>query len=86
MTTKTNENNDALTFEQAYERLEKIVQEMESGNLKLDELEAKFEEGMKMVSFCSRRLENIEVKVNRLIEKNQGELDREPFDLDEEEG
>ncbi len=77
--------SDSLTFEQAYERLEQIVQALDEGDLKLDELETKFEEGMKLAAFCSKRLEKVELKVNLLIEKAGGELDRKPFDSHSEE-
>ena len=49
-----------LTFEEAYQRLETIVKALDEGDLKLDELEQKFEEGMQMAAHCTRRLEQIE--------------------------
>ena len=79
---KESSNLERLSFEQAYERLERIVKELDEGELKLDELEKKFEEGMRLASHCSQRLEQVEQKVNLLIEKAQGEFDREPFDAE----
>jgi len=78
-------NTESLTFEQAYERLEAIVQQLDQGNLALDELEKKFEEGMRLAAYCSQRLEQVEQKVSLLIEKAQGGLERTPYE-DQEEG
>jgi len=78
-------NSESLTFEQAYERLEAIVQQLDQGNLALDELEKKFEEGMRLAAYCSQRLEQVEQKVSLLIEKAQGGLERTPYE-DQEEG
>ena len=75
---------DPLSFEQAYERLEAIVQLLDEGDLKLDELETKFEEGMRMAAYCSQRLEQVEQKVNLLVEKTQGALERRPYEDQEE--
>ena len=72
-------------FEQAYRQLEKIVRELDSGELSLDDLDRKFEEGMALAAFCSKRLEQVEQKVNRLIENARGELEREPFEIEGEE-
>jgi len=78
-------NSESLSFEQAYERLEAIVQQLDQGNLALDELEKKFEEGMRLAAYCSQRLEQVEQKVSLLIEKAQGGLERTPYE-DQEEG
>lgn len=78
-------NTESLSFEQAYERLEAIVQQLDQGNLALDELEKKFEEGMRLAAYCSQRLEQVEQKVSLLIEKAQGGLERTPYE-DQEEG
>ena len=75
---------DPLSYEQAFERLEAIVRQLDEGNLKLDELERKFEEGMQMAAHCSQRLEQVEQKINLLIEKAQGALERRPYGDQEE--
>jgi exodeoxyribonuclease VII small subunit len=80
----TKKNEEKLTFEQAFEKLESIVDQLDRGELKLDELESRFEEGMKMAAFCNERLEQVEQKVNLLIEKARGGgFDREPFEPEE---
>jgi len=83
---KEPKNAEPLTFEQAYERLDAIVRQLDEGELKLDELENQFEEGMRMAAFCSKRLEEVEQKVSLLVEKAQAGLEREPFDRDDLEG
>jgi len=48
------------TFENAMKRLENIVQDLESGDLSLDEALKKFQEGMKLSKFCSDKLDESE--------------------------
>ena len=66
-----------ISFEQAMERLEEIVAKMESGKSPLDESFGLFEEGTKLLAFCSKELDRAEKKV-KLLAKD-GEL--EDFDL-----
>ena len=47
------------TFEEALERLETIVGQMEDGSLGLDDLMARFEEGQKLIRLCSTRLNEV---------------------------
>ena len=54
--------SDDLSFEKAVERLEAIVEAMESGGAGLDAMVASFEEGQKLVKFCSAKLAEIERK------------------------
>ena len=77
--------SEPASFEQAYQRLEAIVRELDEGELQLDELEQKFEEGIRMAAYCSKRLEQVEQKVNLLMEKVQGGgLERKPYDDERE--
>jgi len=55
-----------LKFEEAMEKLQKITQELEGEDLPLEEALQKFEEGMKLVSFCERKLEEAEKKIQVL--------------------
>lgn len=57
-------------FEQNMEELEKIVQELERGNLNLDESIKKFEQGMKISKKCNQFLEEAEKKITILIQDN----------------
>ena len=60
------------TFENAMKDLESIVQELESKDLSLDEALKKFQQGMKLSKFCSKKLDESENKVSQLI-KNDDE-------------
>jgi exodeoxyribonuclease VII small subunit len=69
-------------FEDAMKRLEEIVRKLEGGELALDASLEAFEEGMKLVGFCSQKLEEAEQKVNILI-KESGGYTLKPFVKDE---
>lgn len=61
-----------LTFEEALDKLESIVNRLESGEISLDESIAAFEEGQKLVQFCLKKLEEAENKVKKLSKDNEG--------------
>ena len=65
-------------FEQSMQDLEKIVTELEKGDLNLDESVKKFEEGMKISKQCNNMLEKAEKKITILLEKD-GELEEKDF-------
>ena len=54
------------SFEEALARLEEISGQLEAGNLPLDDALAVFEEGISLVKFCGRRLQQAERKVEKL--------------------
>jgi len=58
------------TFENALDRLEEIVGEMESAQLPLDELLIKFEEGTKLASFCQEKLQAAEKRIEIVTRKS----------------
>jgi exodeoxyribonuclease VII small subunit len=66
-------------FEECLERLEKIVQELERGEVPLEKSLTLFEEGMQLSSGCRKELEQAEGKVEILLKKN-GKLQPEPFE------
>lgn len=68
-----------LKFEKALERLEKIVEDLESGNLALDEALKRYEEGVKLSRLCSQRLVQAENKIEVLTKALNGALDAVPF-------
>ena len=55
------------TFESALKKLESIVEELESGGLPLEKSLKKFEEGVALSKFCSKKLDETEARVNQLI-------------------
>lgn len=70
-------------FEKAMERLEEIVQNLEGGDLPLEDALKAFEEGMRLAKFCSLKLEEAEKKVTLLIEESGGSHAQVPFELEE---
>ncbi len=67
------------TFEESMKRLEEIVQQLEGGDMPLEESLSVFEEGMKLAAFCSRKLEEAEKKVTLLVREQEGRLLEKPF-------
>jgi len=67
-------------FEEAMKKLEKIADELELGDLTLDESFERFKEGMDISAFCSKKLNEIEKKVAVLIQQNENKLIEMPFD------
>lgn len=66
-------------FEECLERLEKIVQELERGEVPLEKSLALFEEGMQLSASCRKQLEEAEGKIEILLKQN-GKLQTEPFE------
>ena len=58
--------NDSLSFENALERLENILESMESGDTPLADLVAKFEEGSNLLKVCQSKLKEAELKIEKL--------------------
>lgn len=71
-----------LNFEESMKKLEDIAEELESGNLDLEESLDKFEEGMKLSKKCNEIIENAEKKITILLEKD-GKLEEEDFSAEE---
>ena len=69
-----------LTFEAALGKLESIVESMESGEVPLAELLAKFEEGTKLLKVCETRLKDAELKIEQLKRQKDGTLTFEKFE------
>ena len=67
------------TFEEKMNELEKIVTELEKGELNLDESVYKFEEGIKISKQCNEILEKAEKKISILLNKD-GEVTEEGFE------
>jgi len=69
-------------FEKSLERLDTLVEEMESGDLSLEQMIEHFEEGSKLVTLCSGKLNEVEQKIEKLVKKG-GALAEEPFEPQE---
>jgi exodeoxyribonuclease VII small subunit len=67
------------SFETAMERLEKIVEEMESGKMLLEDLLVRYEEGMKLVKVCQDRLAHAEQKIQIITRDHAGKTSVKDF-------
>ncbi len=70
-----------LAFEEALKNLETIIEDLESGDVPLAELVEKYEEGTALLKICHKRLDQAELKIEKLREKS-GQPDFENFDPD----
>ena len=67
------------TFEQSMKQLERIVQELEDGDLPLEKAIKKFEEGIKLTKLCSEKLDETEKKISVLLKDSEGQAAEKPF-------
>jgi len=69
-----------IKFEDALKKLEKLVEDLESGELSLDESLAKYEEGVKLVRICQNKLEQAKKKIEILVKTKDGKIKIEAFE------
>ena len=69
----------SVPFEEALQKLESIVEAMESGDLPLEGLLARYEEGMKLATLCQEKLADAEVKIQQLEKTVVGEMKLKPL-------
>lgn len=72
------------SFEKALEELEAIVEELEKGNLPLEESLKKFERGIKLARFCDKKLKEAQKRILVLTKDLEGQMDTVPFSLEKE--
>jgi exodeoxyribonuclease VII small subunit len=65
-TFKMSKKIEKLTFEEAIERLGRIIESMEDGDTPLAELIARFEEGANLLKSCQKELREAELKIEKL--------------------
>lgn len=70
-------------FETSLKKLEEIVRRLEEGALPLEDALKAFEEGVKHSSFCAKKLDEAERRVEILLKRKDGTLSREPFEPEE---
>ena len=77
------DDDDAKTpgFEKSMERLERIVTEMESGKLTLEDMIVRFEEGQGLIRLCGDKLNEVEKRIEILVKKGEN-LATQPFDAE----
>ena len=85
MPAKAKKADDAdITFEDAAEKLETIVEAMESEELPLEKLLVQYEEGTKLVKVCESKLQAAGKRITQLEENLEGELAARPVTLEGE--
>jgi len=67
-------------FEGALNRLEQLVEELESGETRLDEMLKKYEEGTALLKFCMEKLDKAEQQVKKLAGNSEAGFKLEPFE------
>ena len=74
---------DELPFEEAMQKLEAIVEAMESGDLPLETMLARYEAGTKLARQCQAKLEEAELKIQQLEKTAAGEFTLQPMAADD---
>jgi exodeoxyribonuclease VII small subunit len=65
-----------LSFEDGYDRLEQLIQQLEAGSLSLEESVALYEEGVVLAKHCGRKLDDAELRVMELLNEAAEEEQR----------
>jgi exodeoxyribonuclease VII small subunit len=73
-----------IKFEDALQRLEQIVDQLEGGDLALDDSLKVFEEGVSLARRCAKYLEEAEKRIELLTKDDSGLLKAEPFEWDKD--
>jgi exodeoxyribonuclease VII small subunit len=84
MSGKPKERETELNFEGAMDRLETIVEQMESGKLPLEDLIVRYEEGMNLVKICQERLASAEQKIEMIARSSAGKVIVKDFEATQE--
>ncbi len=69
-----------IKFEEALKKLEKIVTDLEKGELSLDEALKRYQEGIELSRHCGQRLDSAKKKIELLSKNKKGELELKPLD------
>ncbi|HWO43383.1 MAG TPA: exodeoxyribonuclease VII small subunit [Candidatus Eisenbacteria bacterium] len=79
------EQASSKRFETALEELTQIVEELEAGELSLEDSLAAFEKGVALVQYCHQKLTQVEKKIEVLVRDKNGRLELKPFEPPPEE-
>ncbi len=75
-----NKNTSEKKFEVALEELEGVVEQLESGDLSLEDSLAAFEKGVGLVKYCNQKLTDVEKKIELLVRDKEGKLQLKALD------
>ena len=73
-----------ISFEEAVRKLEQIVEELEIGELTLEDSLGKFKEGIELTAICNKKLDEVEKKISILIEESDDKIREQPFVVNRE--
>ena len=62
---------DDLTYEDAFNRLQKITELLEDGNVSLDDSIKYYEQGILLKNFCEKKLKDAEMKIKNVLDKSK---------------
>ena len=66
-----NKKIDDLTYEDAFDRLQKITELLENGNVSLDDSIKYYEQGILLKNFCEKKLKDAEIKIKNVLDKSK---------------
>ena len=82
---KKKDSQDEICFEEALEKLEFIVKQLERGELSLDESLENFAEGVNLSKKCLNKLNNAQQQIDKILSDEQGKIIEKPLVLQEDE-
>ena len=62
---------DDLSYEDAFDRLRKITELLENGNVSLDDSIKYYEQGILLKNFCEKKLKDAEMKIKNVLDKSK---------------
>ncbi|HLT13499.1 MAG TPA: exodeoxyribonuclease VII small subunit [Marinobacter sp.] len=77
------ETTSIADFEKSLDELEKLVRDLEQGELSLEQSLAAFERGIKLTRECQSALKSAEQRVEQLVQNSDGTLESRPFSADD---
>ncbi len=81
MSNKYYEKISQMTFEQAMQELEKVVNKLEGGNGALEEAIMEYEYGSELQKFCEKKLQEAKLKVEKITKDSSGAIITEQIEL-----
>lgn len=81
MSNKYYDKISKMTFEEAMQELEKVVNKLEGGNGALEESIIEYEYGSELQKFCEKKLHEAKLKVEKITKDNTGSISTEQIDL-----
>ena len=82
---KKKDNLDDFCFEEALEKLESIVKQLERGELSLDDSLGHFAEGVNLSKICLNKLDHAQEQIDKILVEQQGKIIEKPLKLQEDE-